>query len=486
MGTIKAHADSVIGLGDYKIDPEAELERTEQFALIDTDADRLKVVRLPASVSYSWRSLARGPHAEALILGTDGNLYVIDPNTGATVKTVAVTDKWTEPASKERHQLLLGAIEVTLTGYQRCVDVHLAHVVDDDLDSLALPVGEDVGGAIYLETVIVIAVTTKTPILRAVLASLVLAAPFGLAACSAGETAQEPTATTTAATQCPATPVDVVVSVDQWGDIVSELGGDCARVTTVLASSAVDPHDYEPAPSDAAKFEGAQMVVINGGHYDEWAAKLAASSAPDAPVINALDTSGVEAEHGHEGEPEHGHEGEPNSHVWYSPTAVTALADAVTAEFGKLAPDAATYFDERRAAFTETMKPYDDLIEKIKANASGKTYAATENVFDDMGTALGLTNLTPEGYQVASANETDPAPADLDAFLRLLNDRGVDMLIYNTQTEGSVPQQIRSAAEQAGVPVVEVTETVPPGTDSFQSWQVGQLTEVAKVLGVTT
>jgi hypothetical protein len=97
VGTIKAHADSAIGLGDYKIDPEAELERTEQFSLIDTDTDQLKVVRLPASVSYSWRSLARGPHAEALILGTDGNLYVVDPNTGATVKTIAVTDKWTEP-----------------------------------------------------------------------------------------------------------------------------------------------------------------------------------------------------------------------------------------------------------------------------------------------------------------------------------------------------------------------------------------------------
>ena len=93
-----------------------------------------------------------------------------------------------------------------------------------------------------------------------------------------------------------------MVSVDQWGDIVSELGGDCAQVTTVLASSAVDPHDYEPAPSDAAKFDGAQLVVINGGHYDEWAAKLAASSAPDAPVVDALEASG--AEHGEEGHDE--------------------------------------------------------------------------------------------------------------------------------------------------------------------------------------
>jgi zinc/manganese transport system substrate-binding protein len=352
-----------------------------------------------------------------------------------------------------------------------------------------------------MQTVIVTAVTTtmKFSTFRALAAALVLAAPFGLAACSGGAEQAGPTA---GAGECPTTPVNVVVSVDQWGDIVSELGGQCANVTTVLASSAVDPHDYEPSPSDAAKFEGAQLVVINGGHYDEWAAKLAASSAPDAPVVDALAVSGGEAghegeEHGHEGEGhghegeapapesgEHGHEGEANPHVWYNPSAVTGVADAVTAEFGKLAPDAAEYFDQRRADFTETLKPYDDLIDKIKANASGKTYAATESVFDDMAAAVGLTNRTPQGYQLSSANETDPSPADLDAFMRLLGDRGVDVLIYNTQTEGSVPEQIRAAAEGAGVPVVNVTETVPPGTQSFEAWQVDQLNALAKALGV--
>jgi zinc/manganese transport system substrate-binding protein len=62
--------------------------------------------------------------------------------------------------------------------------------------------------------------------------------------------------------------------------------------------------------------------------------------------------------------------------------------------------------------------------------------------------------------------------------------RHVDVLIYNTQTEGSIPQQIRSAAEQAGVPVVNVTETVPPGQTSFEGWQYAQLVALGKALGV--
>lgn len=97
VGTLRGHEDSPVALGDYKVDPDAELERPNQFALVDTVSNQLRLMPLPRSVSYSFRSLARGPHAEALILGTDGNLHVIDPASGATVKTIAVVEPWTEP-----------------------------------------------------------------------------------------------------------------------------------------------------------------------------------------------------------------------------------------------------------------------------------------------------------------------------------------------------------------------------------------------------
>jgi zinc/manganese transport system substrate-binding protein len=312
-------------------------------------------------------------------------------------------------------------------------------------------------------------------------AALALTLSGALAACSSGQTAPSDsstadaaastTASATASATCPTAPVDVVVSVDQWGDIVSELGGACANVKTILASSSVDPHDYEPSPADAASFAGAKLVVVNGADYDAWASKLAASSAAAAPVVSASEVTKT-ADGG-------------NPHLWYSPSAVTAVADAVTAELSKLDPQAAGYFGDRRAALTTTLKPYDDLINKIKAGASGKTYAATEGIFDYQAEAMGLVDKTPEGYQRASANESDPSPADIAAFTSVLADKQVDVLIYNTQTEGSIPEQIRTAAEQAGVPVVDVTETVPPGQTSFEAWQDGQLTALAKALGVS-
>jgi outer membrane protein assembly factor BamB len=86
---------SPILLGDYKSDPEAELERPTRVSLVDTEKKTLRLVDL--GTSYSFRSLARGPHGEALVLGTDGAIHVIDPGTGKVEKKIPAVGEWQEP-----------------------------------------------------------------------------------------------------------------------------------------------------------------------------------------------------------------------------------------------------------------------------------------------------------------------------------------------------------------------------------------------------
>ena len=129
------------------------------------------------------------------------------------------------------------------------------------------------------------------------------------------------------------------------------------------------------------------------------------------------------------------------------------------------------------------MGPYRAEVEATTTVATGRTYAATEAVFDDMATAVGLVDRTPEGYRSAALNESDPSPADVNAFEEALRAGEIDVLVVNTQTEGSLPDQIRDVAEQAGVVVVEVTETVPSGETSFATWQVDQLRALREALG---
>ncbi|MFI9450615.1 zinc metallochaperone AztD [Amycolatopsis sp. NPDC052450] len=86
---------SPITLGDYKVDEAAELERPTRISLIDTEKATLKHVDI--GTSYTFRSLARGPQGEALVLGTDGQIHVIDPVSGAVTRKIAVIGTWQEP-----------------------------------------------------------------------------------------------------------------------------------------------------------------------------------------------------------------------------------------------------------------------------------------------------------------------------------------------------------------------------------------------------
>lgn len=267
---------------------------------------------------------------------------------------------------------------------------------------------------------------------------------------------------------CPSDAVDIVVTVDQWGDIVGDLAGDCGKVTTIVSGAVDDPHDYEPTPGDSATFGEADLVVMNGVDYDHWAVD-ALDVLSDLPaVVDGGEVVGVD--------------GGADPHLWYSPTYVDEIADAVTTELGTLLPGATDYLTERSAAWRTSMAPYDQEIASIRNAHSGASYAATEAVFAYMAEALGLADLTPEGYTTAAANESEPAPGDVLAFEQLLDGGGVEVLVYNVQTEGTLTEQIRSWAVDASVPVVEVTETVPADVDSFVEWQVAQLQAMSAAL----
>ena len=269
------------------------------------------------------------------------------------------------------------------------------------------------------------------------------------------------------AAACPGDVVDVVVSVGQWGDVVGQLGGDCTAVTTIVTSSAIDPHDFEPGTADLAAFTGADVVVLNGAHYDEWAENVVETLDDEPVVVSAAEVAGVA-------------DGE-DPHLWYDPAIVEQMSGAITEALIDASPGTGPYLADRAQDWEVELQPYRDAIEELRAVAAGRTYAATETVFDRMAAAVGLRDLTPEGYRRAVSNEGEPTPGDLADFAAVLSGGEVDVLIQNVQTEGELATSLMSAAKDGGVAFVAVTESQPEAGGSFVAWQVAQLEELALI-----
>ena len=102
----------------------------------------------------------------------------------------------------------------------------------------------------------------------------------------------------------------------------------------------------------------------------------------------------------------------------------------------------------------------------------------TEAILEEVG----LVNETPEEFSEAVEEGTDVAPRVLQETLDLVGGGNLALLAYNEQTADSTTEEVRTAAEEAGVPVVDFTETLPDG-ETYVTWQQSNLDAIAAALG---
>jgi len=285
--------------------------------------------------------------------------------------------------------------------------------------------------------------------------------------------------------------INVVASTNVYGDIAKTVGGDRVSVTAIINKTSQDPHSYEATAQDRLAVSKADLVVENGGGYDDFLHTLVADGSIDAHnVLNAVELSGLvhpEEEASGEaapsaaaGEDEH-HHGELNEHVWYSLAAMGRLADDLASRLGELEPDSAATFTANAGTFKSELDELAGKLGGLKTVAAGDKVAVTEPVPLYLLADAGLENATPEDYTAAIEEGSDVPPAVLKAATDLVASKSVRFLAYNAQTEGPQTEALKKAAETAGVPVVDFSETLPEGKTYLQ-WMTDNVNNVSKIL----
>jgi zinc/manganese transport system substrate-binding protein len=268
--------------------------------------------------------------------------------------------------------------------------------------------------------------------------------------------------------------IAVVAAENFWGSIASQLAGAKASVHSIIVNAAQDPHSYEPTASDARALATAKLAIVNGVGYDAWASKLlAANPTPGRLTLNIgalLDVRSGD-----------------NPHRWYDPSDVSRIADAITADLIKLDPRQVSYFKARRAAFqNRALARYHALIAATKRRYSGTPVGASESIFALQAPALGLRLITPYGFMKAIAEGTEVTAQDTATAERQVSRREIKVWIFNSQNATPEVQRLTTLARARGIPVVTITETLSPASDSFQQWQLAQLQRLARALRQAT
>lgn len=257
--------------------------------------------------------------------------------------------------------------------------------------------------------------------------------------------------------------LNVVASINQWGSVASEIGGSRVKVTSIINSTAVEAHDYEPTSADIAAFSKADVIIVNGAGYDSWATKAASSTK--AQVVNAAESGGKR-------------DGD-NPHVWFSAAVRTAAAKAIAAAYQHSDAAHAEEYAKQLKAWQDKEKTLESAIAEAKQRLDGKKYAATESVAAYLAADLGLTDATPAGYAQAVANESEPASGDVTTFSKLLQAGSVALLVVNTQESNATTKQLIASAQHGGVYQVKLTEQMPKQYSTLTDWMTALVASFA-------
>jgi zinc/manganese transport system substrate-binding protein len=281
--------------------------------------------------------------------------------------------------------------------------------------------------------------------------------------------------------------INVVASTNVYGDIAGLIGGDKVSVTAIITKTSQDPHSYEATAQDRLAVSKAELVIENGGGYDGFIHKMADdSNIGHGNILTAVEVAGLAPEEGHTesaaADDTHDHQhGAFNEHVWYSLDAMGKLADSLAAKMGELEPGSAARFTANAAAFKSGVDGLNARLAALKAKVAGAPVAVTEPVPVYLLEAAGLENRTPEDYTAAIEEGSDVPPAVLKAATELAGSADIRFLAYNEQTEGPQTEALKKAAEAAGVPVLDFSETLPEGKTYLQ-WMTDNVDNVSKVL----
>jgi zinc/manganese transport system substrate-binding protein len=268
-------------------------------------------------------------------------------------------------------------------------------------------------------------------------------------------------------------PAGVIVAVgaeNEYANVIGQVGGKYVQASAIMSNPNTDPHTFEASASVARTVSQAQLVVQNGVGYDTFMNTIEnAAPNPARKVIVVQDLLGLP-------------DSTPNPHLWYKPGTMPAVADAIAADLAAIQPAHAAYFKANAAAFIASLKAWHDALAAFAAKYPNTPVATTEPVADYLLQAAGADNLTPFAFQADIMNGTDPSAQDVAIERSLFTQHKVKVLLYNQQVTDTLTESFITLAQQNGIPVVGVYETMPvPGFD-YQSWMLTEVQDLTKAV----
>ena len=253
--------------------------------------------------------------------------------------------------------------------------------------------------------------------------------------------------------------IKIVASTNVWGSVANLVAGDLATVDAIIYNINQDPHSYELTARDQLLINEADIVIMNGGGYDDFIQTAVDADPTPAITVNAFMASGDDETR--------------NEHIWYDVDQVGDVAAVIGAAIESIDESKMDEVESRVADFREELaKRKAQLDQRQKALLAAYISQEELSVFQTeplvayLVEDAGYIDATPAEFSEAVEEDRDVPPAIMKEATDLIKRGGVGAIFVNNSTQ---TQQIETLLNlNPAIPVLSFGELLIQDPDTLE------------------
>jgi zinc transport system substrate-binding protein len=239
----------------------------------------------------------------------------------------------------------------------------------------------------------------------------------------------------------------------EWTKIV---GGDRVQVTN-LVPPGVEPHEWEPSPSDMTTLSKANLFIYNGAGLEHWVEKtLEALNQKDLVAVEA--SKGFNLLKGHDDhDHDHGqadqkaddHEDELDPHIWLDPEGAIHAVKAIRDGLIKVDPAGKATYEANAQAYIAQIQNVEKEYESGLATCKSREIFVTHEAYGYLANRFHLEQHAILGL----APEEEPDPKTLQQLVQLAKEEGVKYVFTETVASNKLTEVL---AKEVGAKTLQL------------------------------
>ena len=242
------------------------------------------------------------------------------------------------------------------------------------------------------------------------------------------------------------TKLKVVAAETFLADMAQNVAGDRVKIESLMPVG-IDPHEFEPTPSDVAKIADSNVLIVNGAGLEGFLAKLLQNAGGQRAVLEA--SAGLTPRQLHTGELTDADHGE-DPHFWLDPNNVIKYVENMRDGLSAADPEGAAVYTANAEAYIAKLKELDrwitDRVNEVPpadrvlvTNHDNFGYFADRYGFKIIGTVIPSvsTDASPSAQQLAQLIDQIKATGAKAIFLEQgVNPQLADQVSAETGSKG--------------------------------------------------